>query len=95
MEKLVFKKSDSKKVIFYDGTNQEKVIKFFKDEIYGKFLKVIDRELHYKTREYYSYNTTIIKPGVWLSFNYGEDAWYYKVEKTEKEFNKEYLTIYV
>jgi len=90
-KQIILDKRKALEIIFYNGVNKNDVIDFFKDKNYGKFLIIIDNELHYKVR---SYDTnTLIKPNLYLSFEYDEDDWWYISKETKESFSKNFVSI--
>jgi len=95
-KQIILDKRKSLDIIFYDGTNKDEVINFFKQtdrKNLIKFLIEIDGHLHYKVR---SYDTnTLIKPNLYLSFKYDEDDWWYISKETKESFDKNFISITV
>jgi len=92
-KELIFRKGDSIKLIFYNGENKQEVLEFFSTEPYGKYLLVIDEELHYKVKSYH--HNTLIKPNNYIMFDYDEDDWWCVITKSKEYFAKEYVSIWV
>ena len=90
-KQIILDKRKAVEIIFYNGVNKNDVIEFFKDRNYGKFLVVIENELHYKVNSY-DYNT-LIKPNRYLSFKYDEDDWWYASQETKENFDKHFVSI--
>lgn len=92
-KQIILDKRKAVEIIFYNGVNKNDVIEFFKNKNYGKYLIVIDNELHYKVNSY-DYNT-LINPNRYLSFKYDEDDWWYVSQETKENFDKYFISIMV
>ena len=90
-KEIILDKRKAVEIIFYNGVNKNDVIEFFKDRNYGKFLVIIDNELHYKKNSYDS--NTLIKPNLFLSFKYDEDDWWYISKETKENFDKHFVSV--
>ena len=91
MGEIILDKRKALQIIFYNGVNNNEVIEFFKKGNFGKYLVVIDNELHYQA---YGKNT-LIKPNFYLSFKYDEDDGWYISKETKESFSKNFISINV
>lgn len=85
-----FRKDDKLNIIFYNGENKQEVLDFFKDNNYGKFLKIESNNLYYEVK---SYNKKLIKENVYIYFDYDEDDWWCINQITEERFNKDFVSV--
>lgn len=83
-----------KKTIFYDGKNGKEVVEFFKDDNFGRHICLRKNgQLHYKTAAWQKDIETLIKPNHYIMFDYDEEEWWYKEEKTREQLEKDFIKI--
>jgi hypothetical protein len=89
---MIFRKNDKIDIIFYNGDNKQAVIDFFSETPFGKYLRIIENDLHYEPNEMYG-NKSYIKTNRYIYFSYDQWNWWRCIIITKEEFDKNFIEV--